>query len=267
MPADANAPLLTCRGLEVCYDGAPALQGVGFALRPGQILAVVGASGSGKSTLLNAVPGLLPANGRVTGGEILFAGQALTALTERQMQRIRGAQIGMVFQDAEASLCPVRTIGSQVYEAMAAHRRCTRAEAKAAALALFARLGLDDAARVWGSYPFELSGGMNQRVGLALAMLLQPPLLLADEPTSALDVLVQRQAAEGLLRLRRTFGTAILLVTHDMALAAALADEILVLHQGRVAEYGPARRLLTAPQSQAARRLLAAAPQLQRSRP
>ncbi len=256
--------LLTYDHVEVCFNGCAVLRDVSVGLRPREILVVVGESGSGKTTLLKAAMGLLGASGMVTRGDIWFQGRSLPDVPEREMRRIRGSRMSLVFQDAEASLCPIRTVGSQFYESMAAHGRITRAQAREKALALFERLHFQDGPRVWDSYPFELSGGMNQRVGIALAMALEPPVLLADEPTSALDAAVRAQVLEQLLELRELFGTAIILVTHDMGVASAMADSVLVLRDGAVQEYGPARQVLEQPRSDYTRRLLAAAPRLRR---
>ena len=257
-------PLLTYQNLEVSFSGQTVLHGVSLALCPGEILGVVGESGSGKSTLLRAAMGLLGSGGAVTGGDIWYRGKNLPDLSERELRRIRGAEIGMIFQDAGASLCPIRTVGAQIHESMAAHGRISRAEARERALALFEKLRLKDGQRIWDSYPFSLSGGMSQRVCIAMAMLMEPLVLLADEPTSALDVAVQKQVVQELLRLRDLFGTAILLVTHDIAVASAMADTVLVLKEGRAVEYGPARQVLTTPQAPYTRQLLEAAPRLRR---
>lgn len=257
-------PLLTYQNLEVSFSGQTVLHGVSLALCPGEILGVVGESGSGKSTLLRAAMGLLGGGGAVTGGDIWYRGKNLPDLSERELRRIRGAEIGMIFQDAGASLCPIRTVGAQIHESMAAHGRISRAEARERALALFEKLRLKDGQRIWDSYPFSLSGGMSQRVCIAMAMLMEPLVLLADEPTSALDVAVQKQVVQELLRLRDLFGTAILLVTHDIAVASAMADTVLVLKEGRAVEYGPARQVLTTPQAPYTRQLLEAAPRLRR---
>lgn len=257
-------PLLTYQNLEVSFSGQTVLHGVSLALCPGEILGVVGESGSGKSTLLRAAMGLLGGGGAVTGGDIWYRGKNLPDLSERELRRIRGAEIGMIFQDAGASLCPIRTVGAQIHESMAAHGRISRAEARERALALFEKLRLKDGQRIWDSYPFSLSGGMSQRVCIAMAMLMEPLVLLADEPTSALDVAVQKQVVQELLRLRDLFGTALLLVTHDIAVASAMADTVLVLKEGRAVEYGPARQVLTTPQAPYTRQLLEAAPRLRR---
>ena len=257
-------PILRYDSVEVCFRGRAVVKNVSFSLRPGEILGVVGESGSGKSTLLRAALGLLGRNGLVTRGDIWFQGKSLPDLPERELRTIRGAKIGMIFQDAGAALCPIRTIGSQIYESMAAHRRLTRAEAREKALALFQTLDLEDGARIWDSYPFALSGGMNQRVGIAMAMLLGPAVLLADEPTSALDVLAQKQVLLEMRRLRERYGTAILLVTHDIGVVSAMADRVLVLRAGEIVEHGPAQQVLRYPEHPYTRTLLAAVPRLRR---
>ena len=254
--------LLIYDSVEVCFNGRPAVRDVSFSLSPGEILCIVGESGSGKSTLLRAAIGLLGRAGMVTRGDIWFQGENIPDLPKRRLRKIRGSRIGMIFQDPAASLCPVRTVGSQMTESLRAHGPISKKEAKERSLALFDKLGLKGGERIWECRPFELSGGMNQRVGIAMAMLLNPCVLLADEPTSALDAVMGRQAVLELLALREHFGTAILLVTHDMGTAAAMADRILVLKDGTAAEYGPAGQVLAAPKSRYTRELLEAVPSL-----
>ena len=256
--------LLRYDSVEVCFDGRAVVRDVSFSLQPGEILGVVGESGSGKSTIIKAAMGLLGNNGAVTKGDIWFLGKNRPDLPEREMRKICGGQIGMIFQDAGASLCPIRTIGSQVYESMSAHMKITKAEAKEKALDLFDKLNFAEGKRIWDSYSFELSGGMNQRVGIALAMLMNPSVLMADEPTSALDVSVQKQAVMEMLRLRELFGTAIILVTHDIGVVSAMADRILILQDGNMMEYGHARKVLQDPQNAYTKKLLGAVPRLRR---
>ena len=171
----------------------------------------------------------------------------------------------MIFQDAGASLCPIRTIGDQIYESMRAHKKVSRNEAKDRAMELFEKLNFKDSQRVWDSYPFELSGGMNQRAGIAISMLMNPPVLFADEPTSALDVAVQRQVVQEMLHVRELFGTAIIIVTHDIGVVSAMADTVLVLKDGNKMEYGPAKEVLEHPQNIYTKELLSAVPKLRRS--
>lgn len=258
-------PLLTYQSVEVSYNGRAVTHDVSFTLHAGEILGIVGESGSGKSTLLKAAMGLLGNDGLVTKGDIWFQGKDLPDLPEKELRKVCGAGIGMIFQDAGASLCPIRTIGEQIYESMSAHMKITRSQAKEKALLLFQRLQFKDGQQIWNSYPFELSGGMNQRVGIAIAMLMEPPVLLADEPTSALDVVVQKQVIEEMLHLREMFGTAMILVTHDIGVVSAMADTVLVLQDGQIMEFGAARQVLHEPQNAYTRTLLAAVPKLRRT--
>ena len=258
-------PLLTYDSVEVSFNGHAVTHDVSFTLHKGEILGIVGESGSGKSTLLKAAMGLLGGGGLVTRGDIWFQNKDLPDLPELELRKICGAQIGMIFQDAGASLCPIRTIGDQIYESMAAHMKITRVQAKEKALILFDKLQFKNGQRIWESYPFELSGGMNQRVGIAIAMLMEPPVLMADEPTSALDVAVQKQVIEEMLHLRELFGTAIILVTHDIGVVSAMADTVLVLKDGRIMEFGTTQQILCEPQDTYTRKLLAAVPKLRRA--
>lgn len=250
--------------IEICYDGRPVVRQATFSLQPGEILGIVGESGSGKSTILQSAMKLLGPGGAVTQGHIWFQGQDILTLSGEGMRRLCGAQMAMVFQDAAASLCPVRTIGSQICEAAAAHWDMGKEDVRRQALELFARLGFSDGRRVWDSYPFELSGGMNQRAALVMVMMLKPALLLADEPTSALDVCAQKQVLDELLYLREQYGTAIMLVTHDMGVVFRIADYVLVVKDGQIIEYGPAKDVLTSPAQAYTKELLAAVPKLRR---
>ena len=250
--------LLSVDGLSVAYGSQPALEQVSFNLAPGEILGVVGGSGSGKSTLLRAIAGLLAGNTRITSGRISFQG---AALSERAL---RGNAIGMIFQDPAASFCPVRTIGDQLHETLNAQHPCSRAESDAAAAALFTQLGLAAPEKLLSSYPFALSGGMSQRVALAIAMLLNPALLLADEPTSALDMISQRQVLDALSFLRQKNGSAIVLVTHNIGVCERLADQVIVLQSGRIVEAGPTAQVFSSPQAAYTKELLAAVPRLRR---
>lgn len=256
--------ILTYESVEISFGGRTVVQDVNFSLKSGEILGLVGESGSGKSTLIKAAMGLLGSDGLVTKGDIRYMGQNILDIPEKEKRKVRGAKIGMIFQDAGASLCPIRTIGEQIYESMRAHVKIIRSEAKDRAMELFEKLNFKDSQRVWDSYPFELSGGMNQRVGIAIAMLMNPPILFADEPTSALDVSVQRQVVKEMLKLRELFGTAIIIVTHDIGVVRAMADTVLVLKDGKAVEYGPAVKVLEHPEDPYTKKLLAAVPKLQR---
>jgi peptide/nickel transport system ATP-binding protein len=257
--------LLNYDSVEVSFNGNPVVHDVSFSLHSGEILGLVGESGSGKSTLIKAAMGLLGSNGMVTRGDIIFKGRNLVDMPERELRHIRGSGIGMIFQDAGASLCPIRTIGSQIFESMEAHGKITEAEARERSFDLFRKLNFKEPERIWDSYPFEMSGGMNQRAGIAVSMLMNPPVLLADEPTSALDVAVQRQVVQEMLHVREIFGTAIIIVTHDIGVVSAMADTVLVLQNGKKMEYGPAKSVLENPQNEYTKELLSAVPKLRRS--
>lgn len=260
-----SSELFKFDSVEVCYGEKAIVEEISFTLKPGEILGIAGESGSGKSTIIKAALGILGPSGKVTKGDIRFQGKNLPDLTEREMQKIRGAKIGMIFQDAGSSFCPVRTIGDQIYETLAAHETIQRREAEERALELLGKLGFKDGRRILESYSFELSGGMNQRIGIVLAMLLNPSVILADEPTSALDVSVQKQAVEEMLLLRELYGTAMVLVTHNIGVISAMADAVLVLKEGRIVEYGAAKQVLNAPREAYTKELMDAVPKLRRS--
>ena len=256
--------LLRYDRVDICYGGVPAVRDVSFALREGEILCIVGESGSGKSTLLRAAMGLLGRNGLVTRGDILYRGKNLPDLRPGELRRLSGPELAMIFQDAGASFCPIRTVGAQLFESMTEHGAVSKTEFRARALAVLEQLGFAYGGRIMNSYPFELSGGMQQRVGIACAMLQSPSVLLADEPTSALDVSVQKQVVEALLQVRERSGTAILLVTHNLGVAGAMADRVLVMKDGGAVEYGEAAQVLHAPREDYTRKLLSAVPRLRR---
>ena len=257
--------LLEYRQTDVCYGGVRAVRGVSFTLHAGEILGVVGESGCGKSTLLRAAMGLLGPGGLVTGGKILYQGENLPDLSHRARRRLNGPELGMIFQSAGSSFCPVRRVGDQLYEMMRAHGPMEKRAFRQQAGALLDRLGLEDGPRILNSYPFELSGGMQQRVGIAAAMLLRPRVLLADEPTAALDVSAQKQVLEELLLVRESFGTAVVLVSHNLGLVAAMADRVLVMRRGEIVEAGETRQVLRQPRADYTRRLLEAVPKLRRA--
>lgn len=258
------AEIIRYEHVDISYNGRQVVHDVSFAAEKGEILGIVGESGSGKSTLIRAAMGLLGRSGLVTRGDIWYRGLDLPDLSRKEMRKICGAEIGMIFQAAGSSFCPVRTVGAQLYESVAEHEKITKRQLDDRAEALFAKFGFSDPRRILDSYPFELSGGMQQRVGIAAAMLLNPEILMADEPTSALDVSVQKKVVEEMLMVRETFGATILLVTHNLGLIRAMADNVLILHGGRVVEYGDTKAVLANPQSEYTKKLLAAVPKLRR---
>ena len=236
--------LLRVEHVTISYNGKPVVQDVSFELRQGEILGIVGESGSGKSTIIKAIMGLLGEEGLVTRGDIWYRGENLTGMNTKKLRKYLGTEIGMVFQDCKGALCPVRKIGTQIYEAVSEHEKISRRAVRERAGEIMRKIGLDDSDRVLDSYPFELSGGMNQRVGICTAMIMRPKLLLADEPTSALDVTVQKQVVEELLLMRREYDTAMILVTHNIGVVRMMADRTLVLQNGQVREYGETEAVL-----------------------
>ncbi|XUL93712.1 dipeptide ABC transporter ATP-binding protein [Streptomyces galilaeus] len=257
---------LEIRGLSVSYrtrgGTVRAVRDVDLDVRPGEVTAVVGESGSGKSTTAHAITRLLAANATIDEGTIRFGRHDLTALSEAELRTVRGAQIGLVPQDPSVSLNPVKRIGEQVAEVLRIHGLATRRSAPSEAIDILHRAGLPDAATRARQYPHELSGGMRQRALIAIAIAAGPRLIVADEPTSALDVTVQRVILDHLQGLTEELGTAILLVTHDLGVAADRAQRLVVMSQGRVVEAGATRQVLADPQHEYTRRLLAGAPSL-----
>lgn len=250
--------------VDISYKGKRVVHDVSFSVEKGEILGIVGESGSGKSTLIKAAMGLLSQEGLVTRGDIWYQGKNITDLPGRDRRRLNGPELGYIFQNAGSSFSPIRTVGVQLYETMKEHSRISKKEFQDRALELLAKLGFSDGMRILKSYPFELSGGMQQRVGIAAAMLLNPRLLLADEPTSALDVSVQKQVVEEILMVRKSFGTAIVMVSHNLGVIEAMADRVLVMRNGEMLEYGETRKILTDPQTAYTKELLAAVPRLRR---
>ncbi|MGM0442611.1 MAG: ABC transporter ATP-binding protein [Fibrobacterota bacterium] len=239
-----------------------AVDKLSLTVHPGEIHCLVGESGCGKSVTSLGVLSLIEPPGRIDGGEILFQGENLLHLSAGQMRRVRGGRISMIFQDPMNSLNPVYTCGDQVAEVLQLHRGMPRAEALQEAQNLFQRVHIQDARRRVHQYPHELSGGMRQRVMIAMAIAGQPDLLIADEPTTALDVTVQARILEEMLHLRDTMDLSILFITHDLGVVARIADRVTVLYAGCVAESGPVRTILDAPAHPYTQGLLRAVPTL-----
>ena len=259
-------PLLEVENLAIAYKMGEREQrvvhGVSFTVAPGEVVALVGESGSGKTTTAQAVLGLLASNGRVESGAIRLNGTDITRWPQKRLDGIRGSVVSLIPQDPGSSLNPVRTIGSQLAEVMQIHKRGDRKAIQARVLDLLTRVGLTPAEMRARQYPHELSGGMKQRVLIAIAVALNPALIIADEPTSALDVTVQGRILDLIDELRRENGTSVLLVTHDLGVAADRADRLVVLQGGRIQEQGPVKEVLTAPSSAYTRRLLSDSPSL-----
>lgn len=259
-----SIPVLEVEGLSISYrDGYAernAVHDVSFRINPGEVVALVGESGSGKTTTAQSIIGLLAANGRIESGSIKLNGTDIARWSDRQLDSVRGAKISLVPQDPGTSLNPVKTIGAQVGEILKIHGALRPDEIADRVVSLLARVGLSEPALRARQYPHELSGGMRQRVLIAIAIALKPQLIIADEPTSALDVTVQKRILDLIDELRVEYGTAVLLVTHDLGVAADRADRIVVLQRGRIQEQGAANAVLAAPRSPYTRQLLADAP-------
>ncbi|CAI1932913.1 Glutathione import ATP-binding protein GsiA [Serratia quinivorans] len=265
----AATPVLELEQVSIAYQGATGSQRVvhqvSFAIQPGEVVALVGESGSGKTTTAQAIIGLLTENGRLEQGAIRLNGTDISHWSSRRLDAVRGAQISLIPQDPSSSLNPVKTIGEQVAEILNIHHRLPRKQVQQRVVALLTRVGLTHPELRARQYPHELSGGMKQRVLIAIAIALQPELIIADEPTSALDVTVQKRILDLIDELRQEFGTAVLLVTHDLAVAAERADRLLVFRHGRVQEQGVTAEVLCAPTSDYTRRLFADVPSLTRA--
>ncbi len=264
--SDATVVLSLC-GLTVSVRNqggtVPLVNEISFDLRRGETLAIAGESGSGKSITSLAIMGLLPPPAvKITAGNISLNGQPLSTLGEAEMRMIRGNRIAMIFQEPMTSLNPMMSIGAQLIEAIRAHSTLSEREARAEAIAALTAVRLSDPARRMSQYPHELSGGMRQRVMIAMALALKPEVLIADEPTTALDVTVQREVLELLRDLQATQGTAILLITHDMGVVAEMADRVAIMREGRVVETGEVAQIFAAPTQSYTRELLAAVPRM-----
>ena len=262
--------ILQVKDLAVDFDTemgvVHALKDVSFELHRGETLGIVGESGSGKTTTMSAVIGLLAGNGHVSGGEILFQGRDLAKLTEREYQKVRGSQIGLIPQDPMSSLNPMLTIGNQIEETLLTHKKATKQNVRKLAVEALQSAGLADAGDRMKQYPHEFSGGMRQRVLIGIGLSCAPQLLIADEPTSALDVTVQRQILDNLERLTQEMGTSMVLITHDLGLAAERCERVLVIYKVEIVEQGPALEILQSPQHEYTKRLVQSAPSIASAR-
>ncbi|MGF1430251.1 ABC transporter ATP-binding protein [Kitasatospora sp. LaBMicrA B282] len=266
--ADSDtAPLLEVRDLQVEFrtrDGvAKAVNGVNYSVRAGETLAILGESGSGKSVSAQAVMGILDSPpGFVTGGQILFKGRDLLTMGKEERRKVRGSQVAMIFQDALSALNPVHSVGAQLGEMYRVHRGTSRQEAKAKAIELMDRVRIPAAAARVNDYPHQFSGGMRQRIMIAMALALQPDLIIADEPTTALDVTVQAQVMDLLAELQDEYRMGLILITHDLGVVADVADKIAVMYAGRIVETAPVHELYAKPAHPYTRGLLDSIPRL-----
>jgi peptide/nickel transport system ATP-binding protein len=257
-------PLLSVSRLTTVFDlpagPAPAVDDVSLAIHAGETLGLVGESGSGKSVTALSIMRLIEPPGRIAGGSIRLGGRELLTLSESEMRKVRGAEVGLIFQEPMTSLNPVFTVGNQIAETLLVHGRATRRDARRQAIELLARVRVPDAERCVDDYPHQLSGGMRQRVLIAMALACKPSLVIADEPTTALDVTIQSQILDLLREMRTVLGLSLLLITHDLGVIAETADRVAVLYAGRIVEEGPVREILRTPRHPYTRGLLASMP-------
>ncbi|MBC7617659.1 MAG: ABC transporter ATP-binding protein [Candidatus Saccharibacteria bacterium] len=260
------SPLLQVKNLTIEFPTRrgtlTAIDGISFDIAAGEVLGMVGESGAGKSLTGAAIIGLLEPPGRIAGGEILLDNRRIDKLPQEDMRRIRGRDIGAIFQDPLTSLNPLYTVGRQLIETIQTHSEVSASEARQRALALLNEVGIPAAAERLDHYPHQFSGGMRQRVVIALALAAKPRLIIADEPTTALDVSVQAQIIDLLKKLCREHGTSILLITHDMGVIAETADRVAVMYAGRIAEIGPVAQVLHQPQHPYTAGLMGAIPKI-----
>ncbi len=260
----SGEPVLELRSLRTTFPiggkRVPIVDEVSLSVEEGKVLAVVGESGCGKSMTAMSVLRLVPKPGRVDGGEVLLGGKNLLELSVPEMRRVRGQDIAMIFQEPMTSLNPVHRVGNQVMEALRLHEKVSKQAARERGIELFKQVGIPDPGARFDAYPHQLSGGLKQRVMIAMALITKPRVLLADEPTTALDVTIQAQILELMRELGRDFGTAIVLITHDLGVVNELADEIAVMYAGRVIEEGPRNAVLGMPRHPYTQGLLASIP-------
>jgi peptide/nickel transport system ATP-binding protein len=262
----SDEPLLSVQHLSVVFDSASgpvtAVDDVSFEIRHGETLGLVGESGSGKSVTAFSIVQLIDRPGRITAGRVMFQGRNLLDMQPEELRDVRGAGIGFVFQEPAAALNPVMRVGGQIAEALLVHGLATRRDARARAVELLRAVHIPDPEARVDDYPHQLSGGMRQRVMLAVALACRPSLVIADEPTTALDVTVQAQILDLLRELKRAFDLSLLLITHDLGVIAETADRVAVMFRGRIVEEGPVRRILRAPTHEYTQRLVGSVPGL-----
>ena len=271
-PSESAAPLLSVRGLTTAFDGPRgalrAIDDVSFDVPRGGAVGIVGESGCGKSVTALSILRLLPEPGaRIERGAVMFHDADLTRISERELRKVRGAKIAMIFQEPMTSLNPVYTVGAQIVEAIRLHRDVSRSAARARAIELMKTVGIPDPAARVDAYPHQLSGGMRQRIMIAMALSCEPELLIADEPTTALDVTIQAQILDLLRRLARSMGLSVVLITHDLGIVAEFVDHVVVMYAGRVVEASPVAELFARPMHPYTRGLLRSIPPTSGAKP
>ena len=252
--------LLEIKNIDISYGKTVTVKDCSISLDKGEICSIVGESGSGKTTVIRAVLGLLAGGGKVTAGDIIYEGRSLLTLNDREWRALRGHDISMIFQDSGAMMNQTRLIGKTYVEYILTHENISKKEAWEKGAEMLGRMRLPDPDRIMRSYPFQLSGGQRQRVGIAMGMTYQPRLLLADEPTSALDVTTQAQIVRQMMELRDEYGTAIIIVTHDLGVAAYMADRIVVMKNGVIEDQGTREHILHETEHAYTRKLMEAVP-------
>lgn len=259
--------MLHIKNLNVNYGkNQSVIENFHLSVKQGEIVSIVGESGSGKTTVIRSILGALPSSGKMTADALDYNGSSLLQNSKKDWRKIRGTEMSMIFQDCAGSLNPIKKIGKQFVDYICTHEEISKKDAYEKAVQMLAKTNLADPKRVMDRYPHQLSGGMRQRVGIAMAMTFQPKLLLADEPTSALDVTTQAQIVKQMLHLRDTYGTSIILVTHNVGVAAYMADQLIVMKHGKIVDQGTREEVLRHPKSEYTRCLLSAVPEMEGER-
>lgn len=255
--------MLEIKDLTIQYgDKLPVVENFSLSLKKGEIITIVGESGSGKSTVLSSILGLLPNGGKIISGDIIYNGESMLSKSLNQWRELRGTEITMISQDSGGTLNPIRKIGKQFVEYIQTHSRMSAKEAEEKAKDMFSKVNLPDPEIIMKSYPHQLSGGMKQRVGIAMALTFHPKIILADEPTSALDVITQAQIVKEIMGLRKKFDTSIIMVTHNLGVAAYISDKIIVMQNGKIVDAGNKNEVIENPKSEYTKKLLEAVPEI-----
>lgn len=255
--------MLEIKDLTIQYgDKAPVVENFSLSLKKGEIITIVGESGSGKSTVLSSILGLLPNGGKIISGDIIYNGESMLSKSLNQWRELRGTEITMISQDSGGTLNPIRKIGKQFVEYIQTHSKMSAKEAEEKAKDMFSKVNLPDPEIIMKSYPHQLSGGMKQRVGIAMALTFHPKIILGDEPTSALDVITQAQIVKEIMDLRKKFDTSIIMVTHNLGVAAYISDKIIVMQNGKIVDAGNKNEVIENPKSEYTKKLLEAVPEI-----
>lgn len=255
--------MLEIKDLTIQYgDKAPVVENFSLSLKKGEIITIVGESGSGKSTVLSSILGLLPNGGKIISGDIIYNGESMLNKSLNQWRELRGTEITMISQDSGGTLNPIRKIGKQFVEYIQTHSKMSAKEAEEKAKDMFSKVNLPDPEIIMKSYPHQLSGGMKQRVGIAMALTFHPKIILGDEPTSALDVITQAQIVKEIMDIRKKFDTSIIMVTHNLGVAAYISDKIIVMQNGKIVDAGNKNEVIENPKSEYTKKLLEAVPEI-----